>query len=883
MLKNVPVVAPKPASIDKVPNSQKELVKSIQKILDELAVSQNQNKIMGDSRQADIILMRIASLLESFKVNEQSEALEKAKDEIIKKVESLEKDGFISKLLEEYLAKQLVNLFDEPATKEDIEELKSFLIQIKEETPNEDRSKSSEKPLETAETSEKKFSSEEAQPQEDNEEGLYLDSTPAKNFFTLQTFIGQQFESLNATIAKMTTPKITPSVARKSNKMMAFFGKISENVKKVFGFLQKIIQPAIDFVKRIIMKFVVAPILLITVKIGLIIAAIALIVAGITLLVLWVKDKILEFWNYVKSGKLWEDIKAGMLKAWEWTADFGKWLWDTILDALEYIFVDMWVDLGEWVWEKLCDFGKWLYDNYIDKYLVQPFKTHIWEPVKKLWNEKIWSKIEPFIDSLTELKDNIVKAFSAWDVNKSIWDNLKNIGGILKDVIVNWWDNSPFKTFYEQNIKPFVVSAKDLFNRLENLGGFIKDAIVSWWNGDSSLGDTLKNIGSKVWDTIVEWWNKSIFKKYWEKLKVYLDDLLKPLRDWWKESWLGKTFQKGWESLKEKWDEFKKVWDDFSFKEALTSWWDQSTLKSWIETIKGWVNDVVNAVSNFGTTIKDSVVSWWNESDLKKWVDKFTDLGKTIKDAIVKWYDESLKEWIEKIKNFGKTIKDSVVSWWNESDLKKWIDTIKAKIEEFKQRLGKIIIKLPMMGYIRLFGPAVGLPMKVSDEDAAEIDKENEYQKQLEKFNKLQQELADITAGRRDDSGMFTTSNSKRKKQIESELAKMNFTPRQEAQDKAQQVVEAQMKPLQEMEQSKAEANASVDESFASVAKARQLEQERQQEQQDYSINQQTEMFQFMKDMRGEMKNGFANPQVVPAPIMITNNNGPNPAMMENR
>lgn len=129
--------------------------------------------------------MRIASLLESFKVNEQSEALEKAKDEIIKKVESLEKDGFISKLLEEYLAKQLVNLFDEPATKEDIEELKSFLIQIKEETPNEDRSKSSEKPLETAETSEKKFSSEEAQPQEDNEEGLYLDSTPAKNFFTL--------------------------------------------------------------------------------------------------------------------------------------------------------------------------------------------------------------------------------------------------------------------------------------------------------------------------------------------------------------------------------------------------------------------------------------------------------------------------------------------------------------------------------------------------------------------------------------------------------------------------------------------------------------------------------------------------------------------------
>ena len=38
-----------------------------------------------------------------------------------------------------------------------------------------------------------------------------------------------------------------------------------------------------------------------------------------------------------------------------------------------------------------------------------------------------------------------------------------------------------------------------------------------------------------------------------------------------------------------------------------------------------------------------------------------------------------------------------------------------------------------------------------------------------------------------------------------------------------------------------------------------------------------------MKDMRSEMKDGFANPQVVPAPVVITNSNGPNPAMMENR
>ena len=60
-----------------------------------------------------------------------------------------------------------------------------------------------------------------------------------------------------------------------------------------------------------------------------------------------------EFIDYVVSGRMWADIKAKMLAAWEWLSDFGKWLWDVIVDALKYIFVDMWIDLGKWVWEKL--------------------------------------------------------------------------------------------------------------------------------------------------------------------------------------------------------------------------------------------------------------------------------------------------------------------------------------------------------------------------------------------------------------------------------------------------------------------------------------------------------------------------------------------------
>lgn len=831
LLKNVPYVAPKPDSADKVPSNQKELVKSIQKLLDEAAKSQRLNKIMGDSRQADVILMRIASLLETLKLNQTSEELESAKKEILGKVESIAAEGFISKLVKEYLAKQIVDLFEQPATKDDIEDLKAYLAEVAESTRAfAENHRDEQKPQVegSREEEEEEKTSESEAPQEekakDEKEGDYVDSTPAKNFFTVQTFIGKQFERLNATLAKVSTPKMTaPAAARKQSKTMAVFGKIGSAVMKVLGFMKDVIYPIVENIKGLITKFVVIPVTLIAAKILLIIATIGLIIVGAILIFNWVKKKIMEFVDYVMSGKLWEDIKAGMLKAWDWLVDFGKWfgklLWDGLLRWWKFIFVDIWV----WLWNKLCEFGNWLYDNYIDKYLVQPFKKYIWEPVKKLWNEKIWPKIEPFVTSLTKLKDSIVKAFSAWDTNKSIWENLKNISGIVKDAVVSWWNDSPFKVFYEKHIEPFVKSAADLFKRLKNLGGFIKQAILDWWNGDSSLGDTLKNIGTTVWNTVKEWWNGSVFKEHWDKLTSYLSDLLQPLRQWWEESWLGKTFASAWENLKSAWDGFIEWWKQFSFTDA-------------------------------------------------------------IKDAISEWYEQSwLKIAIDKISDFGKTIADGIAAWWRESSLKKWIDIVKAKIEEFKQRLGKIVIKLPMMGYIRLFGPAVGLPMKVSDEDAAEIEKENQYQEQLEKFNKLQKELADIAAGRRDDSGIFTTSNDKRKKQIESELAKMNFTPREEAQSKAQQVVAAQMEPLNELEKSRVEENTMVNESFASVAKARELEQKKQEEQQTWQSSQTYEMFQFMKDMRSEMKDGFANPQVVPAPVVITNNNGPNPAMMENR
>lgn len=849
LLKNVPYVAPKPDSADKVPSNQKELVKTIQKLLDEAAKSQRLNKIMGDSRQADVILMRIASLLETLKLNQTSEELESAKKEILSKVESIAAEGFISKLVKEYLAKQIVDLFEQPATKDDIEDLKAYLAEVAESTRagKEEASKEVESAKEGQ--TEEKSNAEEAQEQkaEDHEEGDYVDSTPAKNFFTVQTFIGQQFERLNATLAKMATPKVTPAMSRKQNKTMAIFERIGGAISKVFSFMKKVIKPAIDYIKNLIMKFVVIPITIIAAKILLIIAAITLIVAGAIILYQWVKKKIMEFVNYLTSGQMWQDIKNNALKAWEWLKDIGKTIWDAVLDAMKYIFVDIWVQLGKFIWDQLMKFWNWSYDNYIGPYIVEPVKK-AWNAITEIWDEKIWPKIKPFVDSLTKLKETITKAFSAWDIDKSIWENLKNIGGLIKDGVIDWWNNSPFKTFYEENLKPFVDSAKELFKNLKNLGGYIKQAILDWWNGDSSLGETFMNIGVKVVDTIKEWWNKSVFKQYWSKITSFLDDITKPLRDWWNDSWMGRSFQTSWELVSSGVNKLSEWWDSFSIVDSIKEWYESTFLYQWISEIEQ---------KGLWSFFADGLQSWYEGS----------------------W----LKEFIDKIQNFGSAIADGIAEWWEGSALKRWIDMVSAKIEEIKQKLGKIVIKLPMMGYIRLFGPVVGLPMKVSDEDAKEIEKDAEYQKQLEKYNDLQKQLAEIQAGKKIKGFWGGDKTAERKAELEKQLKEMNFTPREEAQDKAKQVVSAQMEPLNELEKSRVEENKMVNESFASVAKARELEQKKQEDQQTWQSSQTYEMFQLMKDMRSEMKDGFANPNVVPAPVVITNSNGPNPAMMENR
>ena len=825
------------------PRDQKEATSSILDAVKQFIADSNEYQLKLDAKQSDIILGRIASLLDEVKESFTKTELADVKQEIIDEISSVS----VSTVLKNFLMSQITEMFDSDAKKEDIKELKSWMQDnIKQEPQTASISNQTVEPKETIAVV------------EDEEKEDYRDSTPANNFYILQTFIQKQFDVLNQNlknipgqsgmfskiksivsnsilskignltkktlkialvpIAAISTgvaavskgiksvasgigkigSKVGGAIASPFKKIGGFFSKfnpfghkdkkeekkqklrdkIMEKMSKIIDKVWKVIEPFIDMVTHFLIMAIttiVIPIALIAAKILLIIGAITLLAIGAYLVFSWVKEKITQFFNYVTSGQMWKDIKAKMIAAWEWMKDFGKWLWNITVDALSYLFVGMWVDLGKWVWEKLKQFGNWLYDNYIEKYIIKPL-TDLIQPIANMWVEKIQPAIQPFINSLMNLKDKIVKAFSAWDTNKSIWENLKNISGIIKDSVVQWWEESPFKIFYEKHIQPFVESAVDLFNRLKNLGGFIKEAILDWWNGDSSLSETIGNIGGIVWQTIVDWWNTSIFKEYWDKLKVYLNDVMKPIKD---------------------------------------------------------------------------------------------------------WYDNSkLKEWIDKIKEI--------------------ITTISSKAKELIDKMSGATWKLPMIGFVRPFGFLTGKSFKLSDEEAKEYENITKLQKTIANAGqdnaKIDDEIAKIEARLKagdyaKDGAWFGKTKADLEKEIEQKKAAkianentiekaqltLQYNQAQQAKSLAQQQVQQAMQPIQSLDKMQTIENQNLQQNGKEISvKVEQKEEDNQQmsEEQLKKTDQLLEiMNRFMPQVLKKLDEPQATPVLVPYQSQSENNN----------
>lgn len=638
-----------PNAVSKVaPKDQKEfaklLLQSIQQSFSDLA----QHTTQTSSTIVDVILGRIASLLDEVQAVFSSNDLTTAKDELLEAITNSQK---LSDNDKAELFKEIQTLFSGTTSKESFDELKAWIS-------DNVKSSSSESSMDDSSDNKQTYKNKEVDTLEDEESGEFKDSKVAVNFSILQTNIQTQLDKINdnlkhipgkagiasavgaflggsisklaggigkifktissktflgigTTLSKMAGgigsifktisnkaflgisaavagigasvglaiggikklgagiksgfSKVGQGIAKPFKKIGSAFSAINPFKKhdedreakaerkkqaardKIFNFISKIIdklwkviEPFIGkaaFFMGLVSRFVIIPIALVAAKVLLIVAAITLLGIGIYMAYQWIKKKIVAFWNYIVSGEMWKDIKAMFSKAWNWLKNIGSIIWDAVVDAVKYLFVGMWVDLGKWIWKKLCEFGTWLYDKFIYPWIVAPM-----EKLGEWIGQKIAVIMEsPFFKSLMELVQKIKNIFGMWDGNKGFFENLKCMGTMLKDTIIEWWNESPFKVFYEERIKPFVDSITQL-----------KDTIVkafSSWDPNISIWENLKNIGGIIKNSVVEWWNESPFKKAYdehiapliEKLKNYLGDLVKPIREWYEKSWLKKV------------------------------------------------------------------------------------------------------------------------------------------------------------------------------------------------------------------------------------------------------------------------------------------------------------------------------------------------------
>ena len=432
--------------------------------------------------------------------------------------------------------------------------------------------------------------------------------------------IGGFFSKLNPF---KTSPKKDKAAAKKEalrEKMLNFLTKIMDK-------LWKLVEPFIKYVTNVIKKFIIAPVLAIAIKIGLIIAGITLLVVGAILAYKWIKEKISDFVDYVFSGELWDDCIEALTKAWEWIKDFGKWMWDVTVKALKFIFVDIWVELGVWVWDKLVEFGNWLYDEFIYPWIVQPIGILRDKLVKFL--EPIMAKLQPFIESFNNLKDRLVSIWRnfKWDESKSFFENLKCLASIVKDAVLDWWNSSPFKVFYEQHLEPIVNSVKNLIERVKTIWNNFK------WDESASFAENLGSLAGVLVQGIKDWWNDpdNPIRATWDKVVDWFKDMTKPIVDW----------------------------------------YNSSPLKAWVDKIL-----------DFGKAVKDAVMSWWNESTFKGWIDDFK---KWIDNFSISKIAAGVKDWImEKLGNFTISIPAGADIVWKEMDLGRFVPTFSIPIPSIK-------------------------------------------------------------------------------------------------------------------------------------------------------------------------------------------------------
>ena len=659
------------AAAKSAPKAQQQLVQNVLNAVRAAITDSDVYQMDLDSRTADVVLGRIASLLDEVKDKFVATELAEAKEEILEEIRGLS----IESILKNFLLSQIAELFDDDAKKEDIEQLKAFIAEKLSSQPNEDSGKNTEND-ENGEASKEgqTFRDKEVDSLKDETDGDYQDSTIATNFVTMQNFVQQQVDQLNDHIAAIPgglgLGKLVKFVGTSIGRCVVAVGKLGNKIGKfaksslvgianvskfLVGGAFKGITKTLGFIKNGIGK------------VGSLVGKVAggigkgfkAIGAGIKGIGSKVGGAILHpfkaiggFFSRRKKDKIAERKEKMREKFMNFMMNMMEKIWNFVEPILNAVKVFMLIAIVPilttaltvlaiiaavtlvvvalvmaymWGKNKLIPKIKALWDKIVSK-LKQ------WWTITKAWFVGLW---EGFKEGLKAIWDGIVYIVSfKWlvDFGKWIWKKLVEFGSWLHKNFLQPYVIEPFKKYIWT---PITKIYQKIVNYVKGIVALFKEGKI--WQ---ALWKTIKGLLAAYF-AIVFWPVTALLafckplrdmvNGWFEKLGALWNDTIKPkILEWWE---IAKSFVTGFiEGLKATWETFT------------------NGLRAGIDWIKEKASAIWEFIKELPSKICNLVVSG---------IKKVIDIGKTIGN----FAKEKISPIIEKAATLSFTIPSMSMDW----------------------------------------------------------------------------------------------------------------------------------------------------------------------------------------------------------------------------
>lgn len=588
------------AAVQRVSVQQQKLVESILQVVQTAIHDATENQLRLDSKLADVILMRIASLLDGFKTdlaNPVNINVQAAKKEILEKLEDVS-EGFFSKFIKQYLAQQIVNLIQDPATKDDIEDLKLYLDEVFQNSRGERNQEI------TVDGEHREIAEEAAEAVVDRQQ--VLEDRRQKRYEATIDNVSSGVTKLLNSIRDLFTNKVVPTVTKDvqtSAKWQRYantgFEKVNQGIQNTAQYLKKNVSPQFGILKGVMLTAVLAPLLSIGKDILGSVGKYALIATGIMFLYNFFKQE-KGLFDYLTSDAL-GDLAEGWKGIFGFLGDVGSTLWDAFGGLLDPIFKK----IGEWIKPKITE---WV-NEFISKLDIGKIGLGSFGNLVNI-AQKVAETLQPIADIMEKEHKSFFEAAIEWwdsEPNKDVREKVEKLTSLL-DVLKPLAEE--FKVF-EQNIRE-----NETFNKEEvtkSYGDIFSEFILSKFGLKK---DTLSQAVQNIADLDVQKINDKLGSLEIPDLSGVTTALksVQPIIDK-----INKVSEKKKDGELTLGDIMKEIWDDFTRENELTEIID--VFKGLAKEIAPYMKKDGGGFSAYLSSIVNSVIAGTGLAGIKNRMD----------------------------------------------------------------------------------------------------------------------------------------------------------------------------------------------------------------------------------------------------------------------